>query len=134
YDDDGTLFERGNGFEPPLLRLPLGAPKNGRISLAGLADGDFFGEFSFLAERPRSATIESISPGIVLELDRKTVESVTALDEAFTEPLLRFYKERVVELMMAKSPVFSLLEAQDRKALIDNSALVDFGDQALIVE
>src|SRR3989304_492168 len=50
------------------------------------------------------------------------------------EPLLQFYKERVVELMMAKSPVFSLLEPHDRRALLEGSVLVDFEDQNLIVE
>ncbi|MCC7109578.1 MAG: cyclic nucleotide-binding domain-containing protein [Deltaproteobacteria bacterium] len=105
-----------------------------RVYLGGLADGDFFGEFSFLAERPRSATVEAISAGRLLEISRAMVEDITRADPSFTEPLLQFYKERVVELMMAKSPVFSLLEPHDRRALLEGSALVELDDGELIVE
>jgi serine/threonine protein kinase/CRP-like cAMP-binding protein len=104
-----------------------------RVFLGGLADGDFFGEFSFLVERPRSATVEAVTDGLLLEIEREDVEQVAAGDPAFTAPLLSFYKERVVELMMAKSPVFSLLGASDRRSLLDGATLVDFTHDAVIV-
>ena len=107
---------------------------NDRVYLAGLADGDFFGEFSFLAERPRSATVEAITTSLLLEIDRAAVEEICRLDPHFTEPLLQFYKERVVELMMAKSPVFSLLDPHDRRALLERSELADYKDEEMIVE
>jgi CRP-like cAMP-binding protein len=103
------------------------------VYLAGLADGDFFGEFSFLAERPRSATVEAVTDGVLLEIERVDVEHIAAADPAFTAPLLDFYKERVVELMMAKSPVFSLLQPADRKALLDTAVMVEVDDDAVIV-
>ncbi len=126
--DDETNVERAARLE----RWRSSAPD--RVYLAGLADGDFFGEFSFLAERPRSATVEAIHECRLFEIGRAAVDEIERDDPAFTEPLLQFYKERVVELMMAKSPVFSLLEAQDRRALLEGSVLVDVEDQELIVE
>ncbi|MDP2341977.1 MAG: serine/threonine-protein kinase [Deltaproteobacteria bacterium] len=105
----------------------------GRVYLAGLADGDFFGEFSFLAERPRSATVEAVTDGVLLEIERSDVEHIAAVDPGFTAPLLNFYKERVVELMMAKSPVFSLLTPADRKALLDTALMLDVDDGDVIV-
>jgi serine/threonine protein kinase/CRP-like cAMP-binding protein len=105
-----------------------------RVYLGGLADGDFFGEFSFLTERPRSATVETITDCVVVEIDRKAVDDVTAGDPAFKEPLMRFYKERVVELMMAKSPVFSVLDPTDRRALIEQSVLVEVPGGDLVVK
>ncbi|OGQ23881.1 MAG: hypothetical protein A2138_22075 [Deltaproteobacteria bacterium RBG_16_71_12] len=127
--DEETNIE--TGAKGPALQQ-AGHPD--RVYLAGLADGDFFGEFSFLAERPRSATVEAISTCRLLEVGRAAVDDISRLDLSFTEPLLQFYKERVVELMMAKSPVFSLLEPHDRRALLEGSVLVDFDDQQLIVE
>jgi serine/threonine protein kinase/CRP-like cAMP-binding protein len=113
--------------------LVLGRQRVGRVYLAGLADGDFFGEFSFLAERPRSATVEAVTDGVLLEIERRDVEHIAAVDPGFTAPLLQFYKERVVELMMAKSPVFSLLTPADRKALLDTALMLDVDDGDVIV-
>lgn len=107
--------------------------RKGRVYLSALADGDFFGEFSFLTERPRSASVEAITPCRILELDHLVVDDILDADPDFTEPLLRFYKERVVELMMAKSPVFCLLRTEDRRSLLQESPLVDFQDEELVV-
>ena len=126
--DDETSVERAARLQRWRSSLP------DRVYLAGLADGDFFGEFSFLAERPRSATVEAINECRLLEISRAAVEEIARNDPAFTEPLLQFYKERVVELMMAKSPVFSLLEAHERRAILEGSVLMDVEDQQLIVE
>jgi serine/threonine-protein kinase len=104
-----------------------------RVFLGGLADGDFFGEFSFLSERPRSATVEAVTDGLLLEIERADVESIAAVDPAFTAPLLAFYKERVVELMMAKSPVFSLLSPADRRSLLDGARVVEFGHDEIVL-
>ena len=105
----------------------------GRVYLSALADGDFFGEFSFLTERPRSASVEAITPCRILELDHLVVDDILDADPEFTAPLLQFYKERVVELMMAKSPVFCLLRTEDRRALLLESPLVEFDDEDMVV-
>jgi serine/threonine protein kinase/CRP-like cAMP-binding protein len=105
-----------------------------RIYLSGLADGDFFGEFSFLTGRPRSATVEAITECRVLEISQELADELFAADPAFSEPLLRFYKERVVELMMAKSEAFSMLRPRDRKELLERAEIVHFQDTDLILE
>jgi serine/threonine protein kinase/CRP-like cAMP-binding protein len=136
--DTSTVGDADDFDDPTSIEVSLKALKNsseaGRVYLAGLADGDFFGEFSFLAERARSATVETINECVLIEIDREAVDEITRHDPEFVEPLTQFYKERVVELMMAKSPVFSLLEPHDRRALLDRSALVEFKDEELIVE
>jgi len=105
-----------------------------RIYLSGLADGDFFGEFSFLTGRPRSATVEAITECRVVEISQELADELFAADPAFSEPLLRFYKERVVELMMAKSEAFSTLRPRDRKALLERAEVVHFKDGEGILE
>jgi CRP-like cAMP-binding protein len=104
-----------------------------RVYLSALADGDYFGEFSFLTGRPRSASVEAITDCRVIEMGQAVVDSIFDVEPGFTEPLLRFYKERVVELLMAKSPVFCLLRPADRRTLLEKAALVDFADGELIV-
>ncbi len=130
WGNDATAQDNGIRLDDVMLRQQRAQ----RVYLAGLADGDFFGEFSFLAERPRSATVEAVTDALLIEIERQDVEHIAAVDPAFTAPLLGFYKERVVELMMAKSPVFSLLPPEDRRALLDRALVVDVDDGELIVK
>jgi len=104
-----------------------------RIYLSALADGDFFGEMSFLTGRPRSATVETIAPSILVRVDQATVDGILAREPSFQDPLLEFYKERVAELMLAKNPVFALLEPDDRRQLLRRSLLKRFSDEDVIV-
>ncbi len=105
-----------------------------RIYLSALADGDFFGEMSFLTGRPRSATVETIAQTSLIRVDQATVDAILKRDPLFQEPLLDFYKERVAELMLAKNPVFSLLAPDDRRQLLRKSELKKFPDEHVIVE
>jgi CRP-like cAMP-binding protein len=108
-------------------------PKTKRIYLSALGDGELFGEFSFLTGRPRSATVETITDCLLVEIDHDTAENVLRSDPAFKEPLLDFYKERVGELMMAKNPVFAILSPDDRRELLTRSQLKRFRDEEEIV-
>ncbi|HEY4224098.1 MAG TPA: serine/threonine-protein kinase, partial [Myxococcota bacterium] len=62
FDKDD--FGGSTSVEAAVARMRQRTDISDRVYLAGLADGDFFGEFSFLAERPRSATIESITESL----------------------------------------------------------------------
>jgi CRP-like cAMP-binding protein len=103
------------------------------VSVAALTDGDFFGEFSFLTQSPRSATVEADTDVVVLRLDRADVDALVSDDSAFREPLRQFYKERVAELLLAKNPIIGALPADQRRALIVNAEVRSFDDGATIV-
>ncbi|HEY1100062.1 MAG TPA: serine/threonine-protein kinase [Myxococcota bacterium] len=105
----------------------------GRVMLAALTEGDFFGEFSFLTQSPRSATVEADSDVVVLRLDRAAVDGLISADSAFKAPLREFYKERVAELLLAKNPVIGALPADVRRALIKDAEVRDFVDGDTIV-
>jgi serine/threonine protein kinase/CRP-like cAMP-binding protein len=109
------------------------APISERVYLSALADGDFFGEFSYLTGRPRSATVEAITVCRILEVTPEVTARILRSDPAFNEPLLEFYKERVGELMMAKNPIFALLPHEDRKTLLAKSVLVRLADEEIVV-
>ncbi len=144
-DDDGDEDTEGGALRPEDLEaMPTGnfnkdtfqdvlGPDQDRIYLSALADGDFFGEFSFLTGRPRSATVESITDVLLLEIDQQAADNILRNDPAFKQPLLDFYKERVGELMMAKNPVFAVLSQQDRRELLMRSKLRRYSDQGIVV-
>jgi CRP-like cAMP-binding protein len=69
----------------------------------------------------------------VLEIDRSQVEGLIALSPVIAEPLLEFYKTRVVELLMAKSPLFAPLAAEHRRMLLAEAHPVRFADNELVI-
>jgi CRP-like cAMP-binding protein len=47
--------------------------------------------------------------------------------------LLRFYKDRIVDVMLARSPVFGLLHHEDRRAITDRFSLCVFEAGASVI-
>jgi CRP-like cAMP-binding protein len=112
---------------------------SGRSYLAALGEGDFFGEFSFLTHSPRAATVEADSDVVLLRLDRDVVDALVDAHPKFREHLVAFYKERVVELVLAKNPIIGRLPPDVRHGLVavaelrkyrDGDAVVQEGDDA----
>jgi hypothetical protein len=60
-----------------------------------LNEGDFFGEVSVLTGQPRTATVTAAARSELLELDRETLDSITATHPKVREVLQRFYEQRV---------------------------------------
>jgi CRP-like cAMP-binding protein len=107
---------------------------SGRVYVAALTEGDFFGEFSFLTRSPRSATVEAASDVVLLRIDRVTVDELVSADSAFSAPLLEFYKERVAELLFAKNPIIGALPPEIRRGLIKGARIQKFLDGDAIVQ
>jgi hypothetical protein len=59
-----------------------------------LVEGDFFGEISVLTGHPRSATITTVTPCELLELDRAGFESITTTHPRVREVLQEFHSRR----------------------------------------
>jgi len=68
-----------------------------------LGEGDFFGEISVLTGSPRTATVVAASPCEMLELDRTTLDGITAAHPRVREVLQRFYEQRVATTADAPS-------------------------------
>lgn len=59
-----------------------------------LADGDFFGEISILSGKPRTATVTAATRCEILELDRQTLDGITATHPHVLTVLQQFYLQR----------------------------------------
>ena len=79
------------------------------IWVTNLHDGDFFGEFGFFSESKRTATVKSIKETTLLELTKEDVDLLINDHPHIREVLFRFYKERVLDTLLAVSPLFSVL-------------------------
>ncbi len=87
--------------------------------LACLSTGDFVGENGFFTGAPRSATVEAIYPTDVFVIDPDVYRQTIPDGSLASDVLLQFYKERIVDTMMARSDVFGVLSAEDRRALLE---------------
>ncbi len=138
-DKGDALFAVGRGrvivHVAPLDDEPSAkGTRTARVYLGALTEGDFFGEFSFLTQSPRSATVEAASDVVILRLDRVAVDELVATDATFREPLLEFYKERVAELILAKNPILGALPPEARRGLIKHAEVQKFLDGKDIVK
>ncbi|MBI1945719.1 MAG: cyclic nucleotide-binding domain-containing protein [Deltaproteobacteria bacterium] len=105
-----------------------------RVYVAALAEGDFFGEFSLLTRRPRSATVEAQTDVVLLRLDRDGLDGLLLGDASFREPLVEFYKERVCELLLAKNALMAALTPEARRRLLDAAQVHRYRDEESIVK
>jgi CRP-like cAMP-binding protein len=99
-----------------------------RIYLSSLSEGDFFGEFGFLAGERRTASVETTVPTVLLEVDRAAVQDVVNAHPRIAGPLTEYYKLRVLELLLAKNPVLAVLAPAQRRALVQSAQPVAVAD------
>jgi hypothetical protein len=79
-------------------------PKGGRVMLAELGPGEFFGEVAVLTGRPRTATIIAKEAVTVIEISRENLERIVAAHPEVRDVLERFYQQRAhatVEAMLS---------------------------------
>ncbi|MEW5848518.1 MAG: serine/threonine-protein kinase [Myxococcota bacterium] len=134
-EEGDTLFAVGEGRVVVYCKPPAEARSaEDRVYLSSLSEGDFFGEFGFLSGEPRTASVEAVLATWVLEIDRSQVEELVALSPEMAGPLLDFYKARVVELLMAKSPLFAPLPPEDRRHLLSRARPLRYKDNEIIIQ
>jgi serine/threonine protein kinase/CRP-like cAMP-binding protein len=103
------------------------ASDGSKMYLSSLMSGDFFGENSFFTGAPRSANVESLQEAEVFEIDQPLYDKVMYNDPQASRILLKFYKDRIVDTILAQNQVFGVLSTQERRGLIDAFELKTFG-------
>jgi cAMP-dependent protein kinase regulator len=86
-----SLFVLTSGVVKAFVRTPAG--KN--VQVREMPEGAFFGEISVLSGKPRTATITAKTRCELLELDRATLDSISATHPHVREVLQQFYEERL---------------------------------------
>jgi cAMP-dependent protein kinase regulator len=70
--------------------------QGGQLLMRRLKEGDFFGEISILSGKARSATVTAATHCEMLELDRATLEQITASYPHVRQVLEEFYLARAM--------------------------------------
>ncbi len=104
------------------------------IELAYLTKGDFFGEMGFFGNKKRRASVTSVDDTVLLELKKENIDKLIKKHEAIEETFFQFYQNRILDLIVATTPIFYPLDADVRKELVKKFNLVKFKAGELIVK
>ncbi|MBX2813665.1 MAG: cyclic nucleotide-binding domain-containing protein [Myxococcales bacterium] len=88
------------------------------LVLTTLGPGELFGEMSLLTERVRVASVQTLIPVELFEIDRTVLEAVARRHPSVLEDIVRFAKKRMIKNLMGSSSVFRALEDQERLDVI----------------
>ena len=91
----------------------------GEIWIANLGEGEFFGEFGFFSGARRSASVRSQEETTLMELSKTRMNSIISEHPGVQEVLFRLYKRRILDSLLAISPIFSSLPKSERRSLVD---------------
>lgn len=98
-----------------------GKAKDGSdVSISTLKEGDFFGEFAFFSGAKRKTSVVTLESTELLELKKTDMDNIIKTHPRVSKILFDFYKERVVDRLMALSEVFRPLTPADRRAILKN--------------
>ena len=78
--------------------------QGGQLLMRRLREGDFFGEISILSGKARSATVTAATHCELLELDRATLEHITASYPNVRKVLEDFYVARAMNTAESPAP------------------------------
>ncbi len=112
--------------------LKYSKKKQGDILLATLNEGDFFGEFGFFSDRKRHATVKALTELEVLEISRNDFDEIAKIHPRMRNILVNFYKKRIIDTLLAFSPLFRQLQPHQRAQLVSRFKLKRIRENRLI--
>lgn len=97
----------------------IGSAKDStKVTLARLPEGSVFGEFGFFLGSRRTMDVRAVSKATVLELTKADLSEIMKKYGRVEAVLFDFYKERVVDTLLAMTELFRPLKAEDRKEVL----------------
>jgi len=105
-----------------------------KTRLAELKEGDFFGEFGFFADAKRQATAEALADTELLEIMKEDLQKIIQEFPSVSQVLFKFYKERVLNNLLAFSPLFKAFSLEERKQILDKFTMETFPSGATVLK
>jgi cAMP-dependent protein kinase regulator len=107
-------------------------PSGREVWIRNLKEGDFFGEFGFFTDQKRHATVKSMTECEILEISRNELEEIVKTHRRVMEVLQNLFRERVLDLFLALSPLFSSLTSVDREEVFKRFHLRKVPEETLL--
>jgi cAMP-dependent protein kinase regulator len=104
------------------------------VEVAQLGPGSFFGEFAVLSDQRRHASVMAIEPVELLEIRRELIDELVAAHPGVARTLRTFYRERLLQTLLATAPFFQQLGVVERASIAERFRPRRFGRGAQIIE
>jgi cAMP-dependent protein kinase regulator len=114
-----------------ITRQPSGKEKT---VLNELKEGDFFGEFGFFSNARRQATVEALTDTEVLEISQGDLAKIIQEFPSVSKVLFKFYKERVLDNLLAASALFQTFSPEERHKILEAVSLEEFPAGTVVIE
>jgi CRP-like cAMP-binding protein len=88
------------------------------IELARLHEGAIFGEMALVSSAPRSATVTAVKDTDLLEFDKEALVAAQGEVATLAVALDKFTRERLLNNLLATSPIFAPLDRAQRLDLV----------------
>jgi cAMP-dependent protein kinase regulator len=107
-------------------------PSGREVWIRNLKEGDFFGEFGFFTDQKRHATVKSLTECEILEISRNELNGMIKTHPHIKEVLQNLFNQRVLDLFLGLSPLFSSLTPVEREGVLKRFHLHKFPEETLL--
>ena len=101
------------------VRIYKQQPDGQELTLAHLGEGAFFGEMALLSGAPRTANVVAEEETELLEVTDVVLRELAQNHPAVVTSLKNFYRQRLLNNVMAISPLFRDFDPAERKAIVE---------------
>ncbi|HTJ43291.1 MAG TPA: cyclic nucleotide-binding domain-containing protein [Kofleriaceae bacterium] len=105
-----------------------------RVAIARLGPGSFFGEVALVTDQARTATVEAITPTLLLAIDRALVSTLVADHPKVLFVILRFVRDRLLARLLDTNPMFAPLAPSDRTPLAARFRFLEIEPGSVVVD
>jgi CRP-like cAMP-binding protein len=132
-----TEGDRGNSFFVIVsgkVKVTKKQPDGGDLMLATLGESTFFGEMALLSSAPRMASVIAEEESELLEITDQVLEELVAHHPSVAQVLRKFYRQRLLNNVMAISPLFKIFDKSERKMLVEKFKLREVKRGEVVIE
>ena len=115
------------------VRVCKSAPDGKELTLAHLGEGAFFGEMALLSGAPRTANVISEEDTELLEVTDNMLRELAGKYPQVISSLKNFYRQRLLNNVMAISPLFKDFDPSQRKAIVEKFRMRQAAPQEKII-
>jgi cAMP-dependent protein kinase regulator len=127
-EEGNSLFIIGHGEVAITKQMPGGK----EVWIRNLREGDFFGEFGFFTDQKRHASVKAVTECEILQISRDELGKIVKAHPRVMEVLQNLFRERVLDLFLALSPLFSSLTSVDREEVFNRFRLLKVPEGTLL--